>query len=128
MNRRIRVTDPDGNITRIFYDNSGNVVKYVDPENYDNENAAGIVVERNIYNKRIDSVGYSSADNDNDRHGVEFSYDLAGRLVEITTPEAKIHGRKSQQYTYDAEGNITGVVDGNGNSTRYSLRNLTEPI
>jgi len=24
--------------------------------------------------------------------------------VEITTPEAKIHGRKSQQYTYDAEG------------------------
>jgi len=26
MNRRIRVTDPDGNITRIFYDNSGNVV------------------------------------------------------------------------------------------------------
>jgi len=35
MNRRIRVTDPDGNITRIFYDNSGNVVKYVDPENYD---------------------------------------------------------------------------------------------
>jgi len=36
MNRRIRVTDPDGNITRIFYDNSGNVVKYVDPENYDN--------------------------------------------------------------------------------------------
>jgi len=71
--------------------------------------------------KRIDSVGYSSADNDNDRHGVEFSYDLAGRLVEITTPEAKIHGRKSQQYTYDAEGNITGVVDGNGNSTRYSF-------
>jgi len=63
-------------------------------------NAAGIVVERNIYNtageiiKRIDSVGYSSADNDNDRHGVEFSYDLAGRLVEITTPEAKIHGPK----------------------------------
>jgi len=160
MNRRIRVTDPDGNITRIFYDNSGNVVKYVDPENYDTGrddgagttylydsmnrlieivNAAGIVVERNIYNtageiiKRIDSVGYSSADNDNDRHGVEFSYDLAGRLVEITTPEAKIHGRKSQQYTYDAEGNITGVVDGNGNSTRYSLDlwgkiiNITEP-
>jgi len=37
-------------------------------------NAAGIVVERNIYNtageiiKRIDSVGYSSADNDNDRY------------------------------------------------------------
>jgi len=54
-------------------------------------------------------------------------------LVEITTPEAKIHGRKSQQYTYDAEGNITGVVDGNGNSTRYSLDlwgkviNITEP-
>jgi len=160
MNRKIKVTDPDGNTTRIFYDNTGNIVKYVEPGNYNPEkddgvgttylydsmnrliqivNAAGIVVEKNIYNtageiiKKIDSVGYKSADNDNDRHGVEFSYDLAGRLVEITTPEAKIHGRKSQQYTYDAEGNITGIVDGNGNSTRYSLDlwgkiiNITEP-
>jgi len=64
-------------------------------------NAAGIVVEKNIYNtageiiKKIDSVGYKSADNDNDRHGVEFSYDLAGRLVEITTPEAKIHDERA---------------------------------
>lgn len=160
MNRRVRVTDPDGNTTRIFYDTSGNIIKYVDPENYVPEeddglgttylydsmnrlmqitNAAGIVVERNIYNtageiiRKIDSMGYKSADNDNDRNGVEFGYDMARRLLEITTPEAKLQGRKSQQYTYDAEGNITGIVDGNGNSTRYTLDlwgriiNVTEP-
>ncbi len=90
-------------------------------------NAAGIVVERNIYNtageiiKKIDSTGYKLADNDNDRHGVEFGYDLARRMVDITTPEAKLQERKSQQYNYDAAGNITGIVDGNGNSAKYTL-------
>jgi len=67
MNRKIKVTDPDGNTTRIFYDNTGNIVKYVEPGNYNPEkddgvgttylydsmnrliqivNAAGIVVEK----------------------------------------------------------------------------------
>jgi len=44
MNRKIKVTDPDGNTTRIFYDNTGNIVKYVEPGNYNPEKDDGVVL------------------------------------------------------------------------------------
>jgi len=71
MNRKIKLLILTENTTRIFYDNTGNIVKYVEPGNYNPEkddgvgttylydsmnrliqivNAAGIVVEKNIYN------------------------------------------------------------------------------
>jgi len=148
MNRRIRIKDAEGNITRLFYDASGNLIKYVEPENYDPKiddgpgtsyfydsmnrllqvtNAAGIVVERNIYNtageiiKKIDARGYLAAANDNDRYGVEYGYDPGGRLRYITTPEAKAKGIVSQQYNYNSLGYITEIIDGKGNKTEYTL-------
>lgn len=148
MNRKIRVRDAEGNTTRLFYDVSGNLIKRVLPENYDPEtddgpgtsylydsmnrllqvtNAAGVVVERNLYNtageiiKRIGATEYMSASDDNDRYGVEYGYDLGGRLKYIATPEAKAKGIVSQQYSYNSLGHITEFVDGKGNTTKYNL-------
>lgn len=148
MNRRIRVKDADGNTTRLFYDTSGNLIKRVLPENYNPEiddgpgtsylydsmnrllqvtNAAGVVVERNVYNtageiiKKIGAKGYLAASDDNERYGVEYGYDIGGRLRYITTPEAKAKGIISQQYNYNSLGYITEIIDGKGNATRYAL-------
>jgi len=77
----------DGPGTSYFYDSMNRLLQVT--------NAAGIVVERNIYNtageiiKKIDARGYLAAANDNDRYGVEYGYDPGGRLRYITTPEAK---------------------------------------
>ena len=46
--------------------------------------------------------------------GVHSIYDRAGRRIRITTQEGS-----RQEYIYDAAGNVTGIVDGNGNHTRY---------
>jgi len=124
MNRRIRIKDAEGNITRLFYDASGNLIKYVEPENYDPKiddgpgtsyfydsmnrllqvtKRGGYCCGKNIYNtageiiKKIDARGYLAAANDNDRYGVEYGYDPGGRLRYITTPEAKAKGIVSQQ-------------------------------
>ena len=48
--------------------------------------------------------------------GVDIEYDIGGRRTKIMTK-----GKASQQYVYDAPGNITGITDGAGNHTEYIL-------
>lgn len=138
MNRQIRITDKEGGITRLFYDESGNVIKHVTPKNYDPEkddgigtiykydglnriteikNALGIVVQQNKYN----SAGEIVEKIDASQKGIEYEYDIGGRIKRIITPGAKQKGGISQQYTYDAVGNIAGIKDGEGNLTTHIL-------
>ena len=138
MNRRIRITDKEGGVTRLFYDEAGNVVKRVNPEHYKPEeddglgtsykydgfnrlveikNALGMPVQQNIYNAAGELVEQFDAT----QKGVKFNYDLGGRVKEVYTPGALKSGIPAQQYTYDAMGNITGIKDGEGNFTHYSL-------
>ncbi|TYQ16962.1 UNVERIFIED_CONTAM: RHS repeat-associated protein [Acetivibrio alkalicellulosi] len=138
MNRRIRITDKEGGITRLFYDDSGNVIKQVTPQNYNAEtddgegttytydnlnrlieitNALGVVVQKNIYNNAGELVEKVDAS----QKGMEYKYDIGGRIIEILTPGAKKKGMPAQKYTYDAQGNITGIVDGEGNTTNHTL-------
>ncbi len=49
-------------------------------------------------------------------NGVDMEYDIGGRRTKIMTK-----GKASQQYRYDAPGNITGITDGAGNHTKYIL-------
>lgn len=138
MNRRIRITDREGGVTRLFYDESGNVIKYVSPQNYvpeedDGEgivykyddlnrisevvNPLGVIEEKLTYNNFGELVGKADATG----KGAEFRYDLGGRLKEIYTPGSIKKGSPSQQYTYDSMGNITGIKDGEGNFTAHIL-------
>ncbi len=138
MNRQTKIIDKEGNVTRLYYDESGNIIKHVTPENYDIEkddgkgtsynydsmnrlvevtNALGVIVQKNKYNE----VGELIEKLDASKAGVEYSYDIGGRVSHIISPGAKEKGKISQQYRYDALGNVTAVKDGEGNETSYSL-------
>ncbi|KAB3527512.1 RHS repeat-associated core domain-containing protein [Alkaliphilus serpentinus] len=145
-NRLIEVTDVEMATSKIVYDEVGNIIKYVAPENYDSatqngpgtiytydtmnrlieiKNPEGAVVQRNIYDvagritKEIDAKGYQSGQTDATRYGIEYTYDIGSRLKNINTPESKAKGKISLQYTYDAIGNIIKIIDGEGNETQY---------
>ena len=46
---------------------------------------------------------------------------MLGQIKDITTPNSRKENKLAQSYSYDARGNITGIIDGNGNETRYLL-------
>ncbi|MCX7749287.1 MAG: DUF6531 domain-containing protein, partial [Clostridia bacterium] len=138
MNRRIRITGKEREVTRLFYDGAGNIIKHVKPEDYDHNkddgkgtlysydnmnrlveirNSLGHVVEKNKYNAAGDLIEKTDAL----EKSIEYTYYAAGRIKEILTPGAKQKGRPSQEYTYDALGNITGIKDGEGNYTSHIL-------
>ncbi|WP_099192679.1 RHS repeat-associated core domain-containing protein [Tepidibacter mesophilus] len=145
-NRLISVEDKEGATSRVFYDEVGNKIKEILPENYSSQedNASGTtyeydsmnrltkitdekgnIVQNNIYDingqitKVIDAKGYQSGADDNSRYGLEYTYDIGGRVSAITTPEAKKKGSVSKSFTYDAMNNILSSTDGEGNTTTY---------
>lgn len=61
-------------------------------------------------------MGYETLSLDGAGSGAKFEYDLGGRRTHVQTK-----GKATQSYTYDAFGNITGLVDGVGNKTEYVL-------
>ncbi|WP_019419954.1 DUF6531 domain-containing protein, partial [Paenibacillus sp. OSY-SE] len=137
MNRQIRITGKRGDTTRLFYDKTGQVIKHVSPNQYnpltdDGQgtvyrydalnrltevfDAYGHIVEQNRYNQAGELIRKQS-----EGIGVEYTYTIGGRVKQIRTAEASARGKVSQEYTYDAAGNITGIVDGEGNATRHTL-------
>ncbi len=131
---------------KIEYNETGNVTKEIKPENYDTASGDGVetiyaydtlgrliqvtdelgnVAEKRIYNsygeltKVIDAAGYQSASNDTARYGVEYTYDIGGRVTSIVTPQAKAKAKTSVTYTYDSFGNVITQTDGEGNTTDY---------
>ncbi|GMQ61009.1 RHS repeat-associated core domain-containing protein [Vallitalea maricola] len=146
QNNLIKQKDKEGNIYCYKYDEEGNVIKEIKPENYNEETNDGKavsytydylgrltvvrdeenrVVQKNIYNakgkliQQIDPKGYQSAANDDTRCKTEYSYDIGGRLIAITTPELKQKGKQNTTYTYDAQDNIITITDAEGNVTKY---------
>lgn len=144
--RLISTTDRNGAKSRMFYDEAGNIIKEVTPQNYNSEvddgpgtvytydsmnrlvqitDASGTTVQRNIYDiggaliKSIDAVGYLSAASDTVRYGVEYVYDIGGRLTQVITPVSKQRGKVSESYSHDALGSVLTYTDGEGNVTSY---------
>lgn len=81
---KIRIIYPDQSIERIFYDPMGNILKKVQPMDYDA--------------KRDDGPGYT------------YEYDEVNRLVQITAPDGTVEKR----YVYDLCGNIVKLIDAAG--------------
>ena len=128
--RQIMTEDADGAITWNDYDRNGNLVRQIMPTEYaaygrdgagyrfdydkSGRNTAVIspdgsrlrLTEYNEYGEKV-----SEGDG---RSRVQTIYDRAGRRIRVTTQEGS-----SQEYIYDAAGNVTGIVDGNGNRTQY---------
>ncbi|SDL50114.1 RHS repeat-associated core domain-containing protein [Dendrosporobacter quercicolus] len=133
LNREIKHRGKNGGVTRTVYDKNGRVSRRILPNEYRNKGDDGTgyrytydqtgrivsviapdgsVTETNTY----DQAGRLIKRRDAAQSGVDYSYDLAGRVQSIYTA-----GGTSQAYEYDARGNITGVIDGNNNKTQYQL-------
>lgn len=138
LNQLIEKEDREGGIYRLFYDKDGNLIRWIDAEQYERkgEDAVGTTFTYDEFGrleKTYDPSGYLQEWNHYGRNGqlirkengdgllVEYGYDIGGRQTSITTAEAKQAGRISQSYQYDAQGNVIGSKDGEGNTTHYEL-------
>jgi YD repeat-containing protein len=133
LNRETKYCGKNGGITRTVYDKNGRIIRRILPNEYQTKGEAGhgyrytydrmgrvisvispdgSVIETNTY----DQAGRIVQRRDATQSGVDYTYDLAGRVQTIHKP-----GGACQVYEYDARGNIIGVIDGNKNKTEYKL-------
>ena len=128
--RQIMTEDADGAITWNDYDRNGNLVRQIMPTeyaaygrdgagyrfDYDKSGRNTAVISPDGSRLRLTEYNeYGEKTSEGDGTGrVHSIYDRAGRRIRITTQEGS-----RQEYIYDAAGNVTGIVDGNGNHTRY---------
>lgn len=146
VNRVASVTDPEGHTFKYQYDLAGNKVSETNANNnsmtyaYDKLNRLvtikdpyNVVVTRNVYDengnlvKKIDAKGVLSGNNDEERYGIVYLYDLANQLVReadqeeaATTYRYNFAGDKVQEtnalgqtytYKYDNAGQLVQVTD-----------------
>lgn len=106
--------DPDGNTTKVYYDDLGRTVKTVDV--FDNYH----ITE---YNKNSDTAGFSAMSYfvpANDRTAkqniTECKYDRLQRVISEKAYESYPESYSEVQYVYDIAGNIIGTTDAEGNT------------
>ncbi|AJQ29481.1 RHS repeat-associated core domain-containing protein [Pelosinus fermentans] len=133
LNRETQHTGKNGGVTRTVYDKNGRITRRILPNEYQTKGKDGhgyrytydpqgrvitvlapdgSILETNSYDKASRLLQRRDAT----QSGVDYAYDLAGRIQTIRTPGGAI-----QSYQYDAQGNIIGVSDGNQNKTEYKL-------
>ncbi len=140
--RRIVERDALGNYTRTFYDENSNVIRVDRHEKTgpNSEEVFSIVNEYDDLDRRVATI-------DGLGNVTLFSYDSRGNLVAVEDPlgntkrfEYDVFGRKTAEiaemtatglgggaglpdvitrYFYDENGNLTGVTDARGNTTRF---------
>jgi RHS repeat-associated protein len=120
--------DPLGNETTLEYDPAGNLLFREDAKlhrtsyGYDEANHLTSVtapdpdgagpVPAPVTQYAHDEVGNVDSRRDANQHLTEYEYDDADRLARVTYP-----GDRVWTYAYDASGNVTEVIDANGNAT-----------
>lgn len=137
------ITDPKGNRTQYEYDEKGNLVKLINPDNteltatYSTQGDIATFTDPkgNIYNYTYNSLGYpiliqgpESAEielnfdtrgnfisfRDANENNYTIEFDILSRLKKITGPGNIIH-----QFDYDANGNIVSYKDPGNMETFY---------
>jgi RHS repeat-associated protein len=133
LNRETKRVLKNGGIQQKVYDKNGRVVRIIRPNEYakSGEQAQGYQYEYDILGRIltitapdstiVTSNAYNEAgelikQTDASGYGIHTTYDFAGRRKKITTD-----GNSSQEYEYDASGNIIGVLDGNLTKTCYEV-------
>lgn len=131
-NNITKITDPLGNITKMTYDAEGNLIKTINPEQYNNTTNDGkgyiynydqmdkLIKQTdplgNIYKIQYDIRGNKTKEiNPNtynpttdDGLGISYEYDIQNRKVKIINPSGK-----KTRIKYDALGNIIKMIDAN---------------
>ncbi|WP_124065275.1 RHS repeat-associated core domain-containing protein [Clostridium sp. E02] len=91
------------------YDTYGNVLTLT--------NGEGTILEENRYLPNGSLETKRTADGNE----ITYTYGVQGQETKIHTARSKKVGMAAQAYSYDANGRITGVVDGNQNQTGYDV-------
>ena len=126
MDRLISTAGSTGAEDRRVYDRNGRLTRYIPPQEYAayGEGAPGWRYAYDAYGRNtqtrtpegtVESVRRYNAFGETEREGdatggVTFTYDFSGRRTHAVTD-----GGSTQQYEYDAMGNITAITDGNEN-------------
>jgi RHS repeat-associated protein len=121
-NERTKVEKPNGAILETGYDGAGNVTSQTDGNKKTTtyvRNALGQPVEvvDPLSRKTIeefDDAGNLKAMNDPAERKTSYAYDKADRLIGI---DYSSEARPDVDLEYDANGNVTSMVDGTGEST-----------
>ncbi len=105
------VTDAQGGVTWYTYDGCGNLVKTVSPS------GAVTVYEYDAMNNQIREC---LSDSGEETHATLYRYDKKGRVIKEINPALD-----EKAYAYDGNGNLSLVLDEDGNQTsvRYDLNN-----
>ena len=94
LDREIRRTQKDGGVIRKFYDTDGNLVKWVQP---------------NQYQKELD-----------DGKGYKYYYNNRGQQIAIIEPQGTVVEKKK----YDQQGNLIEKTDAMGRQQHFSIMYL----
>ena len=54
-------------------------------------------------------------------HPITYDYTIQNQLLSVSTARTKQQGKALQTYSYNANGQITGIIDGNHNETFYEV-------
>ena len=120
-NRRVSVTDFNGETTTSQYDNLGRVVTTSFPDGSTQSysyTASGQIASvsgpQGVSRYSHDGDGRLSSVTDPNGATVSYAYDEFGRKQRVTSPSG------SADYGYDQYGRLTSVTDADGNETRYT--------
>lgn len=114
-------TDPLGNLTQIAYDPAGNLSSRTEANthktsyDYDANNRLITVTASDGASKTrygFDEVGNLKTRTDANNHMTSYGYDAANRLTSVLTPR-----NEQWTYGYNANGDVTSLVDANGNAS-----------
>src|SRR5919109_261689 len=114
-------TDPLGNLTQIAYDPAGNLSIRTEAKthktsyDYDANNRLITVTASDGASKTrygFDEVGNLKTRTDANNHMTSYGYDAANRLTSVLTPR-----NEQWTYGYNANGDVTSLVDANGNAS-----------
>lgn len=119
------ITDPDGNVTTMTYDERGNLLTRTAPEPFDftetwvydtaNNITSYTDGEGNTSTYTYDSADRLAAETDPLGGVTSYTYTSTGQLETVTTAAGRTTG-----YGYDSAGNVTSVVTPAGNETTYT--------
>ena len=135
---------PNGDITRFEYDNKGNLIKLILPDDSFHTfkyNKAGLMTESKDPEGNINKYFYDRltgnliAQRDSLENTMTFKLDKAGNIIEMKDAKGNIMKREYDKlnrllksidgergeslYTYDKKGNLMSLKDERGNTTSY---------
>ena len=136
--RLTHIKENESVVQRYFYNKNDQLIKEVDARNYQVQldNGAGTTYSYDARGNRVQTVNalgqiveaneYDPSNNllvqkDALGHPITYDYTIQNQVLSVSTARTAEQGKKLQTYSYNANGQITGIIDGNHNETFYQV-------